>query len=86
MTQALNDTRCLADRDEVRDAIREFSDHSFDHHRNYAQVAGVLSVMLEDAIMGLPQAQRQKMIQQLYRRAQDQKNEILCARLQRLEE
>lgn len=59
----------LAERRETADAVREFTDQSYKLYGSYSHTAGALGVMLEDAIAGLPRAQRGKMRERLYRLA-----------------
>ena len=59
------------------DAVNELVNQSFDRHRNYAHAAGVLCVILQEAMQGLPRARRAEIRERLYKVALDQKRAYL---------
>lgn len=59
----------VAERRETADAVREFTDQSYQLYGSFSHAAGALGVILEDAIAGLPRARRVQMRERLYRLA-----------------
>jgi hypothetical protein len=59
----------VADRRETADAIKEFTNQSYELYGSYSYTAGALGVVLEDAIAELPRARRGQMRERLYRMA-----------------
>lgn len=64
---------------ETRDAINELERSSRENHDgSYAYACGVFSMLLGDVIAELPKARRAELRNQMYRTAQNQKNELLA--------
>lgn len=61
---------------ETQDAVSELVDASFEVYGSYSHAAGVLQVMLEEAVHELPKTRRSYYREQLYRLALDQKKQL----------
>ena len=57
---------------ETNHSIREFTNQAIKNGEGYPYVAGVLSVVLEDAIFLLPKAKRAEFRERMYRMALEQ--------------
>ena len=67
---------------ETRDAINEVEKHSRENYDgSYAYACGLFSSILGDVISELPKARRAALRDQLYRHAQQQKNELLIKKI-----
>ena len=61
---------------ETYHSIREFTNQAIKNGEGYPYVAGVLAVMLEDAIFLLPKAKRAEFRERMYRMALEQTKKV----------
>ncbi len=67
----------LSESRETSDAVNEFLNSSFEHHRNYAYAAGAMSTIVQDLIRELPKVKRAEFRDRFYSLAKKQKEEHL---------